>query len=152
MYSNPCLVFQRKNGGNQGPEEKATLVDHNLVPKILVNGPAQMDTENGKTQQPQFGSSLRQVSAAFVAQLGTVNTGMTFGFSAIAIPQMKAITTTIMDSSTVLNDTDSYFNCTVMNETLYNCSTYASDIRIDDSQASWIGELSKFKDYFVISI
>ncbi|XP_011503455.1 PREDICTED: facilitated trehalose transporter Tret1-like isoform X2 [Ceratosolen solmsi marchali] len=35
------------------------------------------------------GSPYRQILAAFVAQLGTINTGMTFGFPAIALPQLK---------------------------------------------------------------
>lgn len=36
------------------------------------------------------GSSFRQVIAAFIANLGTINTGMVFGFSAVAIPQLEA--------------------------------------------------------------
>lgn len=36
------------------------------------------------------GKALRQVLAAFVANLGTINTGLTFGFSAVALPQLKA--------------------------------------------------------------
>uniref|UniRef100_A0A1B6GJS3 Major facilitator superfamily (MFS) profile domain-containing protein n=1 Tax=Cuerna arida TaxID=1464854 RepID=A0A1B6GJS3_9HEMI len=35
------------------------------------------------------GSSFRQVVAAFFANLGTINTGMMFGFSAVTIPQLK---------------------------------------------------------------
>jgi SP family facilitated glucose transporter-like MFS transporter 8 len=30
-----------------------------------------------------------QVIAAFVANLGTINTGLVFGFSAVAIPQLQ---------------------------------------------------------------
>jgi SP family facilitated glucose transporter-like MFS transporter 8 len=30
-----------------------------------------------------------QVLAAFVANLGTINTGLVFGFSAVAIPQLE---------------------------------------------------------------
>lgn len=41
------------------------------------------------------GSATRQILAAFVAQLGTVNTGMAFGFSAIAIPQLRAVNSTM---------------------------------------------------------
>ncbi|XP_015111574.1 facilitated trehalose transporter Tret1 [Diachasma alloeum] len=134
--------MSEKNGDSRATEEKATLMNHNSLPKIQsINTPG--DPENGKVPSQQFGSSVRQVSAAFVAQLGTVNTGMTFGFSAIAIPQLKATTTAIVDSSTVLNDTNgNYFNCSIINETLYNCSTYSSAIRIDDSQSSWIASMS----------
>lgn len=33
---------------------------------------------------------MRQVVAAFIANLGTINTGLAFGFSAVAIPQLEA--------------------------------------------------------------
>lgn len=36
------------------------------------------------------GKALRQVIAALVANLGTINTGLMFGFSAVVIPQLKA--------------------------------------------------------------
>lgn len=35
------------------------------------------------------GKALRQVVAAFIANLGTINTGLVFGFSAVVIPQLK---------------------------------------------------------------
>lgn len=34
------------------------------------------------------GKPLRQILAAFVANLGTINVGFAFGFSAVAIPQL----------------------------------------------------------------
>ncbi|XP_011297405.1 facilitated trehalose transporter Tret1-like isoform X2 [Fopius arisanus] len=135
--------MSEKNGENRSSEERATLMDHKLLPKIQPSINTPLDAENGKNHQQQFGSSLRQVSAAFVAQLGTVNTGMTFGFSAIALPQLNATAEAIVDSSVVLNDTQgNYFNCSIINETLYNCSTYSSSIRIDESQGSWIASMS----------
>ncbi|KAL0891907.1 hypothetical protein ABMA27_015155 [Loxostege sticticalis] len=36
------------------------------------------------------GKAFRQVLAAFIANLGTINTGMAFGFSATALPQLKS--------------------------------------------------------------
>lgn len=42
-----------------------------------------------KNRKDERGSSLRQVTAAFIANLGTINTGMTFGFSAVANPKLK---------------------------------------------------------------
>ncbi|KAL1123460.1 hypothetical protein AAG570_002540 [Ranatra chinensis] len=36
------------------------------------------------------GSSLRQVLAALSANIGTINTGMAFGFSAVTIPQLQS--------------------------------------------------------------
>lgn len=57
--------------------------------------------------RPRRGSALRQVLMSLIANLGTINTGMAFGFSAVVIPQL------------VHPD---------------------SDIRVDEDQASWIGE------------
>lgn len=45
------------------------------------------------------GSAFKQVCAAFFGNLGTVNTGMMFGFSAVTIPQLKAD-----DSAIKIND------------------------------------------------
>ncbi|XP_018306701.1 facilitated trehalose transporter Tret1 isoform X1 [Mycetomoellerius zeteki] len=88
----------QKNSDTQDPE-KATLVNSTLLPKIqpsvllndertnLANGAVPKgDPEDGR---PPRGSAIRQVLAALVAQLGTINTGMTFGFSAIALPQLQ---------------------------------------------------------------
>lgn len=36
------------------------------------------------------GKAMRQVIAALIANLGTINTGLVFGFSAVVIPQLKA--------------------------------------------------------------
>lgn len=35
------------------------------------------------------GKAFRQVVAAFIANLGTINTGLVFGFSAVVIPQLQ---------------------------------------------------------------
>lgn len=88
-----------KNSGVQDPE-KTSLVDSALLPKIqpsalLNNERTNLATndvatngnpEDGRTLR---GSAVRQVLAALVAQLGTINTGMAFGFSAIALPQLQ---------------------------------------------------------------
>ncbi|XP_020278057.1 facilitated trehalose transporter Tret1-like isoform X2 [Pseudomyrmex gracilis] len=89
--------------------EKTSLMDStipSLLPKIpsskllddektnlTVNGDAangistnNNDPEGGNAIK---GSAVRQVLAAVVAQLGTINTGMAFGFSAIALPQLQ---------------------------------------------------------------
>ncbi|XP_029671286.1 facilitated trehalose transporter Tret1-like isoform X1 [Formica exsecta] len=74
--------------------EKTSLVDSVLQPKIQP--PTLLDNEktdvnndpNGDVRTPR-GSAVRQVLAALVAQLGTINTGMAFGFSAIALPQLQ---------------------------------------------------------------
>lgn len=85
--------------------EKTSLVDSTLLPKIqpsalfndertslAANGAAANGTvANGDPEGDRTprGSAVRQVLAALVAQLGTINTGMAFGFSAIALPQLQ---------------------------------------------------------------
>lgn len=46
------------------------------------------------------GKPFRQILAAFVANLGVINVGFAFGFSAVAIPQLKAA-----DSSIPIDET-----------------------------------------------
>ncbi|XP_035459301.2 facilitated trehalose transporter Tret1 isoform X1 [Spodoptera frugiperda] len=43
-----------------------------------------------KPGKPGRGKALRQVVASFIANLGTINTGMAFGFSATSLPQLKS--------------------------------------------------------------
>lgn len=47
-----------------------------------TSGPPVQDKE-------ERGKAIRQVIAAFIVNLGTINTGLVFGFSAVAIPQLK---------------------------------------------------------------
>lgn len=66
--------------------QPSTLIDiekTNFTANGIANNP---DSETGSTPR---GSAVRQVLAALVAQLGTINTGMAFGFSAIALPQLQ---------------------------------------------------------------
>ncbi|EDS35165.1 conserved hypothetical protein [Culex quinquefasciatus] len=44
----------------------------------------------GQPSKSERGKALRQVIAAFVANIGTINTGLIFGFSAVVIPQLQA--------------------------------------------------------------
>lgn len=85
--------------------EKTSLVDSALLPKIQQSTVLESDkvnlTPNGTHHDPEDarpinkGSAVRQVLAALVAQLGTINTGMAFGFSAIALPQLQEPNSTI---------------------------------------------------------
>ena len=80
------------------------MVESKVLPKIqssnhledekpmLATNSAYSDPENGGNIN---GSAVKQVLAAVVAQLGTINTGMTFGFSAIALPQLQEPNSTI---------------------------------------------------------
>lgn len=93
MYNANRHFYCRKNSDAQDLE-KTSLVDSALQPKIQP--PTLLDNEktdvnndpNGDVRTPR-GSAVRQVLAALVAQLGTINTGMAFGFSAIALPQLQ---------------------------------------------------------------
>ncbi|XP_043257845.1 facilitated trehalose transporter Tret1-like [Colletes gigas] len=89
--------------GDVQNSEKSSLVDSTALPKIqspnqsnekfdLASNSAPTDPETGQNVN---GSVVRQVLAAVVAQLGTINTGMTFGFSAIALPQLQEPNSTI---------------------------------------------------------
>ncbi|XP_071454727.1 trehalose transporter 1-like protein isoform X2 [Hetaerina americana] len=62
-----------------------------------ANGKAKEALLNDKKAElrPVRGSALRQVLVAFVANVGTINTGMVFGFSAVAIPQMEMPNSTL---------------------------------------------------------
>ncbi|XP_059469544.1 facilitated trehalose transporter Tret1-2 homolog isoform X2 [Neocloeon triangulifer] len=51
--------------------------------------------EDEAPRRPRRGSALRQVLIALIANLGPVNTGMVFGFSAVAIPQLMHANSTI---------------------------------------------------------
>jgi len=67
--------------------QPSTLLDNEKT-NFAANGSANnTDLEAGRNS-PRA-SATRQVLAALVAQLGTINTGMTFGFSAIALPQLQ---------------------------------------------------------------
>lgn len=46
-------------------------------------------TTNPFHSKQERGKALRQVVAAFIANLGTINTGLVFGFSAVVIPQLR---------------------------------------------------------------
>ncbi|XP_075970880.1 facilitated trehalose transporter Tret1-2 homolog isoform X2 [Anticarsia gemmatalis] len=51
--------------------------------------PAKKASKDGR------GKALKQVMASFIANLGTINTGMAFGFSATALPQLKSPDSTL---------------------------------------------------------
>jgi len=81
-------------------------------PQIVKTNPNGITTTvqaEAQFDKKERGKALRQIIAAFVANIGLVNIGLVFGFSAVVIPQLQA-----SDSS----------------------------IPINESQASWIGELS----------
>ncbi|XP_031832867.1 facilitated trehalose transporter Tret1 isoform X2 [Nomia melanderi] len=92
-----------EKNGDIPNSEKSSLVDSAVLPKIQPSGQIE-DEKTGlelnahhdlEGSQNITGSVVKQVLAALVAQLGTINTGMTFGFSAIAVPQLTEPNSTI---------------------------------------------------------
>ena len=60
------------------------------IVKKTINGhptPVHTETQNCKTER---GKAFRQILAAFVANIGPMNTGLIFGFSAVVIPQLQS--------------------------------------------------------------
>lgn len=80
-------------------QEKSTLVNgKNPIPKIVKTAPNGTVSEAGNdnhTKKQERGKPFRQIMAAFVANIGTINTGLIFGFSAIAVPQLEQPDSTI---------------------------------------------------------
>lgn len=62
------------------------------IVKTNSNSSTTETTPNVESQSPdkkeERGKALRQVIAAFVVNIGTINTGLVFGFSAVCIPQL----------------------------------------------------------------
>ncbi|GLG93599.1 hypothetical protein R5R35_003750 [Gryllus longicercus] len=74
MKSNGALDVESKALVGGTSDKKATIVD---VEK------------NKSDSKKNRGSAWRQVLAAFVANIGTINTGLVFGFAAVANPQLR---------------------------------------------------------------
>lgn len=69
-------------------EVRIPLVEDDSNPKAVVQ-------KTARQIKAERGSAFRQVLAAFVANLGTVNTGLVFGFSAVVLPQLQSPNSTI---------------------------------------------------------
>ncbi|XP_055607922.1 uncharacterized protein LOC129755448 [Uranotaenia lowii] len=81
-------------------KETSALVDKGPVPKIVAAGEkggaaTTLPNVEGQPSKSERGKALRQVIAAFIANIGTINTGLIFGFSAVVIPQLQAPDTLI---------------------------------------------------------
>uniref|UniRef100_A0A182J2R0 Facilitated trehalose transporter Tret1 n=1 Tax=Anopheles atroparvus TaxID=41427 RepID=A0A182J2R0_ANOAO len=78
-------------------KDSVVLVDKGTMPKIVSTdekGAAANTLATVESQQPdkaaERGKAMRQVIAAFIANIGTISTGLIFGFSAVVIPQLQA--------------------------------------------------------------
>ncbi|XP_054011860.1 facilitated trehalose transporter Tret1-like isoform X1 [Hylaeus anthracinus] len=102
-FTSECETFDEKNDDIQN-SEKLSLANSTVLSKTqpplqledtkpdLASNTVHNDPESGQNIN---GSVVKQVLAALVAQLGTINTGMAFGFSAIALPQLQEPNSTI---------------------------------------------------------
>ncbi|KAF4533429.1 hypothetical protein B566_EDAN001154 [Ephemera danica] len=82
--------------GDKEAENINSNVALTKIPSLLpVKGVSEKLVHDEPTHRPKRGSALRQVLMALIANLGPVNTGMVFGFSAVAIPQLKDPNSTI---------------------------------------------------------
>lgn len=91
-----CFVFTRRNRG----AESSKLLDPAGDPSVkIVYQPTTIAVvENGvdgRTEKEARGKAFRQIVAAFIANAGTINTGLVFGFSAVAIPQLRDVGSSI---------------------------------------------------------
>lgn len=75
-------VAYTAQSSEENTEDHITINDAQKVYRPTTSGPPIQSKE-------ERGKSMRQVVAAFIVNLGTINTGLVFGFSAVAIPQLK---------------------------------------------------------------
>lgn len=82
-------------------QQKVSLIDgdsNSKKPQLVKtnpNGyttPAQAESQFDKKER---GKAFRQILAAFIANIGPMNTGLIFGFSAVVIPQLQAPSSSI---------------------------------------------------------
>ncbi|CAH0388939.1 unnamed protein product [Bemisia tabaci] len=81
------------NGRVAGVDAPLACLMDDTKEKLVVGPPhAQIKVAELTKSTPEIrrkkGSSLRQIGAAVFANLGTINTGLVFGFSAVALPQL----------------------------------------------------------------
>lgn len=72
-------------------QDSTTLVANNAPKIVTTNTQGVTDTLiEAQPSKKDRGKPLRQIIAAIIANLGTINTGLVFGFSAVVIPQLEA--------------------------------------------------------------
>lgn len=85
-----------------------------------------VESQNEKAER---GKAMRQIVASFIANIGTINTGLIFGFSAVG--------KNICDGIFLNRQLNFFYE---FHPVIPQLRLATSDISIDDSQASWIGE------------
>lgn len=92
------LVLQLVNSKQQ---QKLSLIENGngatkpqIVKKTINGHPTPVHTEHHNSKMER-GKAFRQIIAAFVANIGPMNTGLIFGFSAVVIPQLQSASSPI---------------------------------------------------------
>lgn len=73
---------------NERVASTAQDADECPVEQLILNEAQQVYRPTTNQTKEDRGKSMRQIIAAFVVNLGTINTGLVFGFSAVVIPQL----------------------------------------------------------------
>jgi hypothetical protein len=63
--------------------------------KSNPNGYSSVVQAESQSDKKERGKAFRQIVAAFIANIGPMNTGLIFGFSAVVIPKLQAATSEI---------------------------------------------------------
>ncbi|XP_073951707.1 facilitated trehalose transporter Tret1-like isoform X2 [Choristoneura fumiferana] len=84
MMSSPMLPSP--SYGTFEKDSKPFVYNGTTTP-VITKTPLPQKPQNSKAGR---GKAFRQILAAFVANLGTINTGMAFGFSATVLPQLQS--------------------------------------------------------------
>ena len=88
---------------NSKQQQKLSLIENGsgtpkpqIVNKITNELPAPVHTESyAHFHKKERGKAFRQILAAFVANIGPMNTGLIFGFSAVVVPQLQSAASSI---------------------------------------------------------
>lgn len=104
-------------------------------PQTQIEMQTQAAAANPFHSKQERGKALRQVVAAFIANLGTINTGLVFGFSAVVIPQLKQSDSIIqIDESQAswIGEFHFYVNLQIKNEiAIYKSLVSTKTIKFD---------------------
>lgn len=94
IYSNLIFILATLRFNLHSKHQlKVSLIGNNGSQKPqIVKSPVQAESQFNKEER---GKALRQIIAAFIVNIGTINTGLIFGFSAVVIPQLTSPNSTL---------------------------------------------------------
>lgn len=71
--------------GKPGHPRVAALREGSIAPPTIIETPVKVHR----------GKAMRQITASFIANIGPMNTGLIFGFSAVCLPQLLSPSSSI---------------------------------------------------------